>query len=165
METLKWVKNIGKMPVNRTDRVAVMVKDKLVKSGPAETFMWLVGINKVDFWVFEEDYLEHVRIRVKDADITEKQVVKDPGGHYRKEYKKTITKEDIARGYVVLKLDPARICQIYSVLSMCLQFVVKKSLVAGNRGHKSKKQDLLDIINAAERELEMMDEDNLEESN
>lgn len=83
----------------------------------------------------------------------------DAGSHYRKVYKVILTDEDKERGWVSIKLDPARICSIYEIAAMCIQFIVKKSLVAGGRGHKSKEQDLLDIINAANRELEMMEED------
>jgi len=70
----------------------------------------------------------------------------DVGAHYRKEF----------RGH---SLDVGRICQIYGVSSMMLQFAIKKTLACGNRGHKSKRQDILDSINALERELQMMDED------
>lgn len=73
---------------------------------------------------------------------------KDSGQHYRFSFKG-------------IKLDPARICSIYGIQSLMMCTVVKKALVAGERGHKSKKQDLLDIINACEREMEMMVEDGL----
>ena len=72
----------------------------------------------------------------------------DAGKHYRYSYKGVL-------------LDPARICSVYKVDSLMLCTVIKKALKAGERGHKSKKQDLLDIINACERELEMMREDGL----
>lgn len=70
----------------------------------------------------------------------------DPGAHYRYEY----------RG---IKLDPFRICQIYGVNDFSLQTIIKKALKAGERGHKDMRQDLRDIVNAANRKLEMMDED------
>lgn len=70
----------------------------------------------------------------------------DTGKHYRYEYKG-------------VKLDPARICDIYGVNRLMMATIIKKALCAGNRGHKDKRQDLLDIINAANRELEMMSED------
>lgn len=70
----------------------------------------------------------------------------DPGAHYRYEY----------RG---IKLDPFRICQIYGVNDFALQTIIKKALKAGERGHKDMRQDLRDIVNAANRKLEMMDED------
>jgi len=40
-----------------------------------------------------------------------------------------------------------------------LQTILKKCLCAGNRGHKDKRRDLEDIITAAKRAIEMMNED------
>ncbi len=70
----------------------------------------------------------------------------DPGKHYRYIYKG-------------IKLDPFRICQIYEVYDFALQTIIKKALKAGERGHKDMRQDLRDIINSAQRKLEMMNED------
>lgn len=70
----------------------------------------------------------------------------DQGSHYRYEYKG-------------IKLDPARILMIYNQNDPLLGAIVKKSLCAGNRGHKNFEQDLKDIICAAERRLEMLRED------
>lgn len=66
--------------------------------------------------------------------------------HYMKEYKG-------------IKLDPARICKVYGQTDILMTTIVKKALAAGERGHKDFRQDLIDIISAAERRLEMMDED------
>jgi hypothetical protein len=70
----------------------------------------------------------------------------DPGAHYRYTYKG-------------IKLDPFRIAKIYSMTDFELMTILKKVLKAGDRGHKDKRQDLLDIINAAQRAIEIMDED------
>lgn len=70
----------------------------------------------------------------------------DAGKHYRYEY----------RG---AKLDPFRICDIYGVNDFGQGTLIKKSLRLGT-AHKDRKQDLLDIINCAERMLEMMSENN-----
>ncbi len=70
----------------------------------------------------------------------------DPGKHYRYTYKG-------------IKLDPFRICQIYEVYDFALQTIIKKALKAGERGHKDMRQDLMDIINSAQRKIEMLDED------
>lgn len=69
----------------------------------------------------------------------------DPGLHYRYEYKG-------------IKLDPYRIAEIYNINDFALQTILKKVLRAG-RAHKDLKQDLKDIISAAERRLEMLEED------
>lgn len=83
----------------------------------------------------------------------------DPGKHYRYEYKIRITEKDAAVGYVVIKLDPFRIAHIYGMTCFALQTILKKTLKAGERGHKNLEQDLKDIINAAQRKLEMLKED------
>jgi hypothetical protein len=70
----------------------------------------------------------------------------DTGVHYRFMYKG-------------IKLDPFRICKIYNIDDFALQTIVKKALCAGNRGYKDKRRDLYDIITAARRDIEMMDED------
>ncbi len=69
----------------------------------------------------------------------------DTGAHYRFEYKG-------------IKLDPARIARVYSIGSG-MQFTILKKVLRMGTAHKDKRQDLLDIIGAAERELELMEED------
>ena len=69
---------------------------------------------------------------------------KDPGAHYRFEYKG-------------IKLDPARIGLVYSLSG--LPFTILKKVLRLGTAHKDKRQDLLDIKCAVERMLEMMDED------
>jgi len=71
---------------------------------------------------------------------------KDPGSHYRREYKG-------------IKLDPARIAKIYDMSSPMLFTVLKKILRAGNGGHKDYNQDLLDCQDALRREIEIINED------
>ena len=66
---------------------------------------------------------------------------------------------DFKINYKGIKLDPFRICQIYEVYDFAMQTIIKKALKAGERGHKDMRQDLLDIINSAQRKLEMLDED------
>jgi hypothetical protein len=70
----------------------------------------------------------------------------DPGQHYRYTYKG-------------INLDPFRIAKIYGIQDFALQTILKKVLKCGERGHKSMRQDLLDIENAARRAIEMLDED------
>lgn len=87
---------------------------------------------------------------------------KDNGAHYRYTYTKKLTPEEKRSGYVTIKLDPARIFQVYNVpeapLHAMATGIVKKALRAG-RGHKSLEADLKDIICGAERWLEMLEED------
>jgi hypothetical protein len=70
----------------------------------------------------------------------------DTGAHYRFMYNG-------------VKLDPFRIANIYGVNDFALQTILKKCLCAGERGHKDKRRDLEDIITAAKRAIEMIDED------
>lgn len=70
----------------------------------------------------------------------------DTGKHYRFSYKG-------------IKLDPARICLIYGVSNPLQCAIIKKSLCTGKRGKKNLVDDIKDIICAAERWLEMIEED------
>lgn len=90
---------------------------------------------------------------------------KDKGRHYRFTYRTKISKKAKKLGYVEVKLDPFRISAVYKHLSFPLATVLKKILVAGNRGSKSYKEDITDCICALERELEMLKEDDYEERN
>ena len=83
----------------------------------------------------------------------------DHGKHYRYTYRVNLTQDDINNGYVDVKLDPFRICAVYRVNDFALQTIVKKTLCAGDRGYKDFEQDLLDIICAAQRRIEMLHED------
>jgi len=85
----------------------------------------------------------------------------DTGGHYRFAHKAPVTVEDSERGYAEIKLDPFRIAAIYKLTDFALQTILKKTLCAGNRGHNDLREDLNDIICAAKRKLEMLDEDEL----
>jgi len=71
---------------------------------------------------------------------------KDTGNHYRYSYKG-------------IKLDPARIMAIYKNPHTMAGSIVKKALVAGERGQKDLLQDIDDIICAAVRWREMVLED------
>lgn len=57
-----------------------------------------------------------------------------------------------------IKIDPFRIAKLYDLNAAQLT-ILKKCLVAGKRGYKDAKQDYLDIIGAASRAIEMMEED------
>lgn len=93
-------------------------------------------------------------VTLKPSDFSD-----DPGQHYRTVYRHYLDDEDKRRGYVDIQFDPFRIAALYRMASFALQTILKKCLKAGDRGHKDKRQDLRDIISAAERELQIMDED------
>ena len=69
---------------------------------------------------------------------------KDPGAHYRYAYKG-------------IKFDPAMIAFVYGGMTG-MQFTILKKCLRMGTGGKSKEQDLLDIISAANRELELIRE-------
>lgn len=56
-------------------------------------------------------------------------------------------------------IDPYRIADLYD-LHPCADHIMKKSLCAGNRGHKDTLRDIQDIIDTAERWKQMIEEDN-----
>ena len=85
---------------------------------------------------------------------------KDEGEHYRFSLEIQLTKQEAEEKIVEIRLDPFRVAQIYGMEDFALQTILKKTLVAGNRGHKDLAQDLKDIICAAQRKLEMIEEDN-----
>ena len=76
--------------------------------------------------------------------------VYDAGAHYRKVYKG-------------IKLDPFRIADIYECNGIQLT-ILKKTLVPGKRGSKDTRQDYIDIINAATRAIDMLEEDEANDS-
>lgn len=67
-------------------------------------------------------------------------------------------KKDVSHLNVI---DPYRIADLYG-LHPCADHIMKKSLCAGNRGHKDTLRDIQDIIDTAERWKQMIEEDNNE---
>lgn len=76
----------------------------------------------------------------------------------RQEEKHSHYKKDVSHLNVI---DPYRIADLYD-LHPCADHIMKKSLCAGNRGHKDKLRDIQDIIDTAERWKQMIEEDNSE---
>ena len=56
-------------------------------------------------------------------------------------------------------VDVYRVLDRFQVAHPCQQHIAKKSLCAGNRGHKDLMRDIQDIIDTAERWKEMLNED------
>lgn len=76
----------------------------------------------------------------------------------RQEEKHSHYKKDVSN---LKMIDPYRIADLYD-LHPCADHIMKKSLCAGNRGHKDKLRDIQDIIDTAERWKQMIEEDNSE---
>lgn len=57
-------------------------------------------------------------------------------------------------------IDVYDVLKAFEVTDPALQHLIKKALYAGLRGHKNKKQDLIDILDSANRALELYHDDN-----
>lgn len=134
MERSTWKKNDGVIPVDRDTLVAVKLINGNIITQKASFFCWEL----------EKDYPAVMEGWMLKSEYDEDLGTPDPGAHYRAVYKG-------------IKLDPFRICEIYGVTSLGQGTLIKKSLRLGT-SIKDKKQDLLDIINCAERMLEMLEE-------
>lgn len=140
MGKFTWKKNEGIVPINKNALVVVKFIDGSIVTQKAGSFCWIIEKGHpaaIEEWMLKSEYDE-------DLDTP------DPGAHYRAVYKG-------------IKLDPFRICEIYGITSLGQATLVKKSLRLGT-SIKDKKQDLLDIINCAERMLEMIEESKDENS-
>ena len=56
-------------------------------------------------------------------------------------------------------IDVYRIIELFGITCPVAQHVLKKSMAAGQRGHKDLRKDWQDILDSAERRLEMLGED------
>jgi hypothetical protein len=143
---LKWVNSDKTLPIEYK-----VINEWVLccESNPAQ---WYQDVE------YREAEIEEYKINMISESVDEI-LEKDPGAHYRYEYKVNLTPEDIARGFVIVKLDPFRIAEIYRMTDFAMKTVLKKCLCAGGRGYKDLRQDLKDIIGAAQRRLEMITED------
>jgi len=82
-----------------------------------------------------------------------------PSAHYDKYmYRVNIKPEDAVRGYIEVKLDPYRVGKVCGVGGGALEQCLKKAMRGTDKGH-SEKRVLEEIISAAKRGLEMIEED------
>ena len=58
----------------------------------------------------------------------------------------------------VAKVDVYRVLDAWGVTNPQLQHLIKKSLQAGGRGHKSELEDLKDILDSAQSAVEMYED-------
>lgn len=80
--------------------------------------------------------------------------------HYKYEYRRKLTLDDMSNQYVTIKLDPYRIADIYGVQGGAREQILKKSLRWTTKGD-DEKQVIKEIMQACERRLEMLEEDAL----
>jgi hypothetical protein len=64
-----------------------------------------------------------------------------------------------SRTFPTTHVDVYRVLKEFQVLDPGVQHAIKKLLFAGQRGHKDKRQDLLEAIDAIRRSIEMMEEE------
>lgn len=71
--------------------------------------------------------------KATNATISRKQ--EDKGAHYRMRFKQKITEADLEKGYVVVKMDPYRVCKIYKIGGGAREHLIKKALRGCDKGH------------------------------
>jgi hypothetical protein len=94
---------------------------------------------------------------VSDNDNSIDQTFPDPGQHYRNIFTKRISDDEMQNGSISIQVDPAFIEKVCGPMTG-MQFTILKKGIRLGTAHKDKRQDLLDIIGAAQRELELMDD-------
>lgn len=82
----------------------------------------------------------------------------DTGAHYRHSFRAKVTQADADRGYVDVKLDPYRICDIYQTGGGPREHIVKKGL-RGLRKGDTERGLIKQLRDALDRWEEMLDED------
>jgi len=79
--------------------------------------------------------------------------------HYQNYWIRKLSKAEIKAGEVKLNLDPYRICDVLKIGGGAREQIVKKGLRWTTKGD-SEKQVITEIMQACERRLEMLKEDN-----
>lgn len=101
---------------------------------------------------FESEKLKPIKEEVMKESLNDKIASAEVA---RQEEKHSHYKKDVSHLNVI---DPYRIADLYA-LHPCAEHIMKKSLCAGNRGHKDTLRDIQDIIDTAERWKQMIEED------
>lgn len=109
-------------------------------------YKWLPKIIDGDWSVLWQREKESLNDKIATAEVA------------RQEEKHSHYKKDVSH---LKMIDPYRISDLYN-LHPCADHIMKKSLCAGNRGHKDMLRDIQDIIDTAERWKQMIKEDNNE---
>ncbi len=78
--------------------------------------------------------------------------------HYNVFYTRPLTDAEIQAREVTIKMDPYRVCDVYGVGGGAREQIIKKGLRWISKGD-TEKQVLTEIISAASRRIEMLDED------
>ena len=81
---------------------------------------------------------------------------KDPGAHYRKFFQVTVTDRDVQNGIANIEADRYAIALLYDI-NDGMRFTILKKILRCGKSVKDERQDLLDIISAAERRIREID--------
>ncbi len=79
--------------------------------------------------------------------------------HYQNYYERKLHLGEVARGYVRIKLDPYRICDALNIGGGAREQILKKAVRWTTKGDSEEKV-IGEIMQACERRLEMLREDN-----
>ncbi len=85
----------------------------------------------------------------------------DKPKHYQTFWKRRLSQDEIKQGYVLLNVDPYRLAEIYGLGGGAREQVFKKSLRWTTKGG-GERQVIKEIMQACERRLEILDEDEIE---
>lgn len=157
----KWIKwDGGEMPVKAGTPIVVKHRDGEVYesiAGNAYSSDWSHdsdGGDIIAYYVREEEKEE---VFIPDYDKLDSLI--SPSAHYDKYvYRVNLTDADKKNGYVDVKLDPYRVGKVCNVGGGALEQILKKAMRGVDKGH-DERQVLNEIISAANRGIEILDED------
>tara|TARA_Y100000114_G_C11764120_1_gene332346 strand:+ start:35771 stop:36397 length:627 start_codon:yes stop_codon:yes gene_type:complete len=77
---------------------------------------------------------EYVAVSPPEMEEEVERVIQDYGKHYRYSFRLNLSEEDIANGFVMVKVDPYRVSTVYN-LGGWQEHLVKKTLRGTGKGH------------------------------
>lgn len=120
---------------------------------------WGGSPNECDLRYLENDNRQNVYVAgLMGNDKGENITMPKENAHYQTIYQKKLTNDDCNNGFVEILMDPYRVADIYNVDGGPREQILKKSLRWTAKGHTEEKV-LREIISAAQRGLDMIEED------
>ena len=86
-------------------------------------------------------------------------VKRDVGKHYRWTHKQKITEADVIRGYIVVNMDPYRVCKVWNVGGGPAEHIIKKAGRGVSKGH-TELELIAELQSCLDRWKGMVNEDN-----
>jgi hypothetical protein len=96
--------------------------------------IWQNGNDGLSYHIDADGKVAGLGFQCVDVDDVGWGVAADTGAHYRYSYRAKVSQADANRGYVDVKLDPYRICDIYQVGGGPREHIVKKGLRGLRKG-------------------------------